>query len=171
MAKRSVVICATLLFLSLSAHAQWRPVAQNGLRQSPALELNNLDDKKINIADYKGHVVLVNFWATWCEPCKDEFGELIYMQEKYRSKGLVVMAVNLAESKRKVSAFLKNNLLDEKGIEILFDNNSIYYKSWKARWLPMTYLVGKDGQVKLFWVGEVSADNPLFIKAIESALK
>lgn len=168
---RSVALLAALLFLSLHAHAQWRPIAQSGLKQTPALELNNLFDKKVNINDYKGHVVLVNFWATWCEPCKDEFGELIHLQEKYKADGLTVVTVNLAESKQKVANFFKNNLLDEKAVEVLLDNNSIYYKSWRARWVPITYLVNKKGQIEYFWVGEISADNPIFMKKLQESLK
>lgn len=168
---RSVALLVALLFLSLNAQAQWRPIAQSGLKQTPALELNNLFDKKIDINDYKGRVILVNFWATWCEPCKDEFGELIHLQEKYKSKGLTVITVNLAESKQKVSNFFKNNLLDEKAVEVLLDNNSIYYKSWRARWVPITYLVNRKGQAEFFWVGEISADNPIFMKKLQEFLK
>jgi cytochrome c biogenesis protein CcmG/thiol:disulfide interchange protein DsbE len=168
---RSVAVLAALLFLSHGAQAQWRPVSQSGLKETPPLNLNNIFDKQISIADYKGRVVLVNFWATWCEPCKDEFGELIHLQEKYKSKGLTVLAVNLAESKPKVINFFKNNLLDDKGVEVLLDNNSIYYKTWKARWIPITYLVNKKGQAEFFWVGEISADNPLFMKRLEELLR
>jgi thiol-disulfide isomerase/thioredoxin len=168
---RSVAILAALLFLPLHVHAQWRPITQSGLKQTPDLELNNLFDKKVNINDYKGRVVLVNFWATWCEPCKDEFGELIHLQEKYQTKGLTVMTVNLAESKQKVANFFKNNLLDDKAVEVLLDNNSIYYKSWRARWVPITYLVNRKGRAEYFWVGEISADDPIFMKKLQEALK
>lgn len=168
---RSVVLLAALLFLPLYAHAQWRPIAQSGLKQTPALELNNLFDQQVNINDYKGRVVLVNFWATWCEPCKDEFGELIHLQETYKANGLTVITVNLAESKPKVVSFFKNNLLDDKALEVLLDTNSIYYKSWRVRYLPISYLVNRKGQAEYFWVGEISADNPIFMKKLQEALK
>jgi hypothetical protein len=77
----------------------------------------------------------------------------------------------LAESKPKVQNFLKNNLINENGVEILLDNNSIYYKSWKARWIPVTYLVNKKGKAEAFWVGEIQADNPAFIKKLELLMK
>ena len=170
---KSIKIALWLGALLISTHsmAQWRPLSDSGLKDTPRLELNNLQNKTVYLENYKDHVVLVNFCATWCEPCREEFGELIHLQEKYGPKGLKVIAVNLAESKPKVQNFLKNNLINENGVEILLDNNSIYYKSWKARWIPVTYLINKQGKVEAFWVGEIQADNPVFIKKLELLMK
>jgi len=144
-----------LLCLSMNVQAQWRPAAQVGLTQSPPLVLNNLSGKAIDIVSYRGKVVVVNFWASWCEPCREEFEELIQLQENYRSKGLVVLAVNLAEMKPRIAQFLKGNGLPENGIEILMDRNSITYKSWKARGIPTTFLIGKTGKIEGVWFGAI----------------
>ncbi|WP_114689521.1 TlpA disulfide reductase family protein [Polynucleobacter necessarius] len=89
-----------LALSSYSAKAEWRPVAQLGLSQiAPPLQLNNLSGKPVDLANLKGKVVVVNFWTRWCEPCREEFEELTQLQESYKSKGLVVLAVNLAEMK------------------------------------------------------------------------
>jgi thiol-disulfide isomerase/thioredoxin len=130
------------------AHAEWAPLSQLGLKQSLTLELNNLEGKTINLQQYKGKVVFVNFWASWCEPCKEEFGELVYLQEKYQSEGLVVLAVNLAESRPRIKTFLQANLLSENALPIVLDNSSLTYRAWKVRGIPTTYLVDREGVVK-----------------------
>jgi thiol-disulfide isomerase/thioredoxin len=167
--RAALVVIATLM--PFYAMAQWRPLSESGLKQTPKLELGNLAGNTISLDQFKGQVVLVNFWATWCEPCRDEFGELIHLQEKYSSKGLKVLAVNLAESKPKVHSFLKNNLIEPHSIEILLDQNSIFYKSWKARWIPVTYLVNKSGVAEAFWVGDIRADDSKFLKKLELSLR
>jgi len=144
-----------LVSLSLNVYAQWRPASQVGLTQAPPLVLNNLSGKSVDIANYKGKVLIVNFWASWCEPCREEFVELIELQEKYGSKGLVVLAVNLAEMKPRINQFLKGNGIAENAIEILMDRNSIIYKSWKARGIPTTYLIGRTGKIEGVWIGAI----------------
>ncbi|WP_114638355.1 TlpA family protein disulfide reductase [Polynucleobacter necessarius] len=138
-----------------SAFAQWRPATQVGLTQAPTLQLQNLSGKTVNITDFKGKVIVVNFWASWCEPCREEFEELTQLQENYRSKGLIVLAVNLAEMKPRIIQFLRGNGLPENGIEILLDRNSITYKTWHARGIPTTFLVGKTGKIEGVWIGAI----------------
>ncbi|WP_114662628.1 TlpA disulfide reductase family protein [Polynucleobacter necessarius] len=137
-----------LTVFAVNANVQWRPASQVGLTQAPPLVLNNLSGKPIDISNFKNKVVVVNFWASWCEPCRKEFGELIELQEKYGSKGLVVLAVNLAEMKPRILQFLRGNGIPENSIEILMDRNSTIYKSWKARGIPTTFLIGKTGKVE-----------------------
>lgn len=165
------LICFVAIWLNCSlAMADWAPVSKLGIRPTISFELKNLDGKSIQLGQYKGKVVLVNFWATWCEPCKEEFSELLYLQEKYRPQGLVLLAVNLAESKPRIQTFLKSNLIASNALEITLDNNSLTYKAWKVKGIPTTYLVDKKGLVDCYWMGPVNAGDPKFIGAIEKEL-
>ena len=115
---------------------------------------------------------MVNFWASWCEPCREEFGELIYLQEKYGPKGFKVLAINLAEMKPRINQFLKGNNISDSSIEILLDRNSVSYKNWRARGLPTSFLVGKTGKVEAVWVGSIdNADSDEVKGKIESLLR
>ena len=161
-----------LASLSLSVYAQWRSASQVGLMQAPPLVLNNLSGKSIDIANYKGKVLVVNFWASWCEPCREEFAELIELQEKYGPKGLVVLAVNLAEMKPRITQFLKGNAIADNAIEILMDRNGTIYKSWKARGIPTTFLIGRTGKVEGVWIGAIeNADSDEVTGKIQSLLR
>ena len=137
------------------AYAQWQPVSKVGLSQTPPLLLNNLAGTPIDINAFKGKVVIVNFWASWCEPCREEFTELTYLQERYGPKGLEVLAVNLAEMKPRITQFLKGIGIPENSIEILQDRNSIIYKTWKARGIPTTFLLNKQGKIDREVTGKI----------------
>ena len=168
------LVLAFIFNLSISADAiaQWRPASEVGLTQAPPLQLNSLAGKAVDIKAFKGKVLVVNFWASWCEPCREEFFELIQLQENYQSKGLVVLAVNLAEMKPRITQFLKGNGLPENGIEILQDRNSLIYKSWKARGLPTTFLVGKTGKIEGVWIGAIeNVDSNEFKGKVEALLR
>jgi thiol-disulfide isomerase/thioredoxin len=162
-----------LTFCSFSAKAEWRPPAQLGLSQNaPPLQLNSLSGKPVDLAALKGKVVVVNFWASWCEPCREEFEELTQLQESYGPKGLVVLAVNLAEMKPRVLQFLKGNGFSENTVQILLDRNSTVYKTWRARGLPTTFLVSKSGKIEGVWIGAIENVDSTEVKGkIESLLR
>ena len=162
-----------LTLYSFSAKAEWRTPAQLGLPQiAPPLQLNNLAGKPVDLVSFKGKVVVVNFWASWCEPCREEFEELAQLQENYGSRGLVVMAVNLAEMKPRIMQFLKGNGFSENSVQILLDRNSTIYKTWKARGLPTTFLVSKTGKIEGVWIGAIENVDSTEVKGkIESLLR
>ncbi len=154
----------SLFFIGISlglncAYAQWQPSSKLGLSQAPPLLLNNLAGTTVDIKSFKGKVVLVNFWASWCEPCREEFAELTYLQEKYGPEGLQVLAVNLAEMKPRITQFLKGNGIPENTLEILQDRNSIIYKTWKARGIPTSFLLSKQGNIEGVWIGAIDNAN------------
>lgn len=163
------VLCAQILIPG-TAQAQWREIRDSGLRQTPGIELPSIRQATIDLKKYQGKVVLLNFWASWCEPCRDEFDELIHLQQIYGSKGFQVIAINLAESKQKVEAFLKNNQLNADSIEVLLDTNSQAKSLWRVRAIPTTYLIDRNGQARQYWVGELDTESDGFKEALESAL-
>ena len=153
-----IALALAFVFLTCvtsSVNAQWQPASKVGLTQAPPTQLNNLSGKLIDLSEFTGKVLVINFWASWCEPCRAEFEELIQLQENYAGKGLKVFAVNLAEMKPRISQFLRGNGLPENGIEILLDRNSTTYKAWKARGIPTTYLVGNNGKIEGVWIGAI----------------
>jgi thiol-disulfide isomerase/thioredoxin len=170
-----IALALAFVFLTCvtsSVNAQWQPASKVGLTQAPPTQLNNLSGKLIDLSEFKGKVLVINFWASWCEPCRTEFEELIQLKENYAGKGLKVFAVNLAEMKPRITQFLKGNGLPENGIEILLDRNSTTYKAWKARGIPTTYLVGKNGKIEAVWIGAIeNVDNEEVKGKIEALLR
>ena len=119
---------------------------------APELVLQALDGPAHRLADYRGRVVLVNFWATWCEPCRDEMPSMQRLKEKLAGRPFAVLAVNLDEPESRIRTFLSRMKVD---FTVLLDPGRAAAKSWNARILPASYLVGPDGRIRYSVVGEL----------------
>lgn len=106
--------------------------------------LDNLGGKTVSLSSYKGEVVLLNFWATWCGPCRSEMGSLETLYNKFKAQGFVVLAVNLQESPSSVEGFAKQHGLT---FPILLDRSGQVGLTYGARALPTTYLINQKGEV------------------------
>jgi thiol-disulfide isomerase/thioredoxin len=134
---RSIVL--GVLFITLPV------IATGQSRKAPALALKDLRGRKLRLSDYKGKVVLLNFWATWCPPCRAEMPDLIRMQREYRSKGLQVIGVTYPPQEvREVRQFVRKLgvnypvALGTKETKTLFD---------KSETLPVTIVINRQGNI------------------------
>jgi peroxiredoxin len=119
---------------------------------APALELRALDGPGHRLADYRGKVVLVNFWATWCEPCREEMPSMQRLKEKLAGRPFVVLAVNLDEPEARIRKFLSQVPVD---FTILLDPGRKAARAWDARILPASFVIGSDGAIRYSLVGEL----------------
>ena len=119
---------------------------------APALELRALDGPGHRLADYRGKVVLVNFWATWCEPCREEMPSMQRLKEKLADRPFAVLAVNLDEPESRIRRFLSQVPVD---FTILLDPGRKAARSWDARILPASFVIGPDGAIRYSLVGEL----------------
>ena len=118
---------------------------------TPALTLRDLQDKPVDLAGMKGRVVLINFWATWCEPCRDEMPALERLRGKLKGRPFELVTVNFGESSANVSRFLaKLNV----SVPVLLDPVKDAAEAWKVRGLPMTFLVDASGTTRYWSFGE-----------------
>ena len=140
-----------------------------------SVSLPGLDGMDTSLAQYKGKVVLVNFWATWCQPCKIEIPWLIEFNQRYASKGLVILGVAMDDSgKKAVEPFVKNQVFQVNGhpgtmdYKIVLGSDDIADKFGGILGLPTSFLYGRDGRKVKTIVG--LADYPDVVKAIEGQL-
>ena len=120
--------------------------------ETPALALEDLDGRPHRLDAYRGKVVLINFWATWCEPCREEMPSIDRLSSILQGKPFVVLAVNLGEPPSRIRSYLERTPV---GFTVLLDRDMAAAKAWKARILPATYIVGPDGKVRYSYVGEL----------------
>ena len=111
-----------------------------------------LEGRPHALADYGGHAVLVNFWATWCEPCRDEMASMHKLQQRLAGRPFVVLLVNYGESRGRVVDFVKRESI---GFPVLLDPNQNAPRAWRVRVLPSSFLVAPDGRVRYSVIGEI----------------
>ena len=142
---------------------------------APEFKVKDLNDKDVSLTDYKGKVVLVNFWATWCDPCRVEIPWLIEMQDKYGPKGFTVLGIAMdEEGKPVVAPFVAKERYEVKGEKvpmnypIVIGNDGVAEKFGGLLGYPTSVLISKDGKQIKKITGLVSYDE--ITKEIEGAL-
>src|SRR5437588_2423453 len=142
---------------------------------APEVTFKDLDGKDVPLNQYKGKVVLVNFWATWCEPCQVEIPWLIDMQQKYASKGFTVLGVDVDdESNKTVSAYADKERFNVNGqnlpmnYPVLRGDDAVADKFGGLLGYPTTFVISRDGKIVKKVQGLIDLEE--ISKAIESLL-
>jgi thiol-disulfide isomerase/thioredoxin len=125
------------------------------------------NDKKLNIDEFNGNLVLLNFWATWCEPCKEEMPSLDRLQINENLSNLKIFAINISqESKKKVDNFFKD--LNIKNFEPYFDSPTTLAKKFSLRGVPTSILIDKNGNEFARIIGSIDFDDKKFINWLKT---
>ncbi|MFQ5682906.1 MAG: peroxiredoxin family protein [Candidatus Binatia bacterium] len=111
---------------------------------APDFSLKDPAGNQVSLQGLKGKVIFLNFWATWCPPCRLEMPTMQRLYEKYGKEGLVILAVNFREGPDEVKAFRKEHQLN---FTTLIDREAKVFGLYKAWSLPTTYLIGKNGEM------------------------
>jgi len=165
--RRRQFLLSTIL-LAASARVSAQPLKPWGGVVTPPLELADLDGKTHRLADYRGKTVLVNFWATWCTPCREEMPSIERLRVALAGKPFVVLAVNVGESADAARAFAATMPL---GFPLLLDRDTRASRAWGARVLPATYLVGPDGVARFSYFGELDWAKPDVRAVVEKLMR
>lgn len=121
------------------------PSAPPGAPEAAApLSGRTLEGKTVSLSDLKGKVVLVDFWATWCDPCKAEIPELVELQKALGPKGFVILGVSMDEETSEVGPFAKAAGIN---YPVILNGGEVAPKGWVVPGLPTAYLIGRDGAV------------------------
>lgn len=135
---------------------------------TPSLELPQVDGPIWRLAQAAGHGVLLNFWASWCEPCRAELPSLQRLAQRFEPAGLRVLAVNYKEHERTVLRFLEAQPLE---LPVLRDADGEAAKAWGVRIFPTTVAVGRDGRAVFSVRGEVDWESPRAMAWIRPLLR
>jgi cytochrome c biogenesis protein CcmG/thiol:disulfide interchange protein DsbE len=164
----------TRVSTNAAAHKDYSPDKSIGM-PAPAVHFKDLDGKDTSLSDFNGKVVLVNFWATWCDPCRVEIPWLIEMQQKYGNKGFTVLGVAMdEEGKSAVAPFVAKEQFEVSGRKsvmsypIVLGNDDIAEKFGGLLGYPTSILISRDGKQVKRITGLISYEE--ISRAIESQL-
>jgi len=129
--------------------------------------LPDLQDREHSLSDYKGRVVLVNFWASWCPPCIYEMPGLARLQQRHAEQPFVVLTLNVGERKYRVRKFV--NLVDFT-LPVLLDTSKQVSKAWGVETLPTSFLVDPEGRIRYRALGSPDWDDAHVDATIDALL-
>ncbi len=155
-----------LLLLSVSLYANGAHLKPySGSITDPAISLKDLNGNTHTLEQYKGKVVLVQFWATYCPPCVKEMPSMNKMQDKLAESGVPfkILAIDMAETKAEVDAFVKKIKPE---FTILIDETGSSIQSWNVFAAPSNFIIGKQGQIQYTLFGGVEWDSQEIIDKI-----
>jgi thiol-disulfide isomerase/thioredoxin len=111
----------------------------------PAIDMPDQAGKKVDLNELKGKVVLVDFWASWCGPCKQEMPVLEELHKKYAKQGLVIIGVNIDNNAKKMNNFLRGT---PASFRIVHDRKLAVAAKYEPETMPSSYFIGRDGKIR-----------------------
>jgi thiol-disulfide isomerase/thioredoxin len=154
------IISATVLCLLLTtSFVQARELAPYQGGATPPLVLKDLAGKTHKLEDYRGRVVLINFWASWCPPCRAEMPSMQRLKEKMAGKPFTILAVDMGEEADVVTAYIQTLKTD---FAILLDSDGKTLKSWKVFAFPTSFVLDAEGNIRYSLFGATEWDEALY---------
>ena len=144
--------CATTAAVVKKENSRKKPVpAKNSWGDAPDFTLQSVEGKNVTLSSFKGKVIILNFWATWCPPCRMELPDFVELFSAYKDKGLIIIGVSLDEGgAATVKKFMKKQPLN---YPILIGNQAVTTSYGGLRGIPTTFILDKDGNIKNKIVG------------------
>jgi peroxiredoxin len=156
-----LLLVALALPASAQALKQWKGGA------TPALQLQDVDGKLHRLADYRGKVVLLNFWATWCAPCREEMPAMERLYLKHRERGFVLLAVSVDSDVALVKPFLQKHKLT---FPVALDAKMDLANAYGVRALPASFVIDRNGYLAALALGPRAWDNRAANTLVEGLL-
>lgn len=161
-----LLVCAFALLRGMDESAQAATMLAEG-SMAPGFELPGVDGA-VRLESYRGKLVYLDFWASWCTPCKRSFPWMAALQQKYGAQGLQVVAINLDARREDANAFLNSV---PAGFTVAFDGTGTTARQYGIKGMPSSALIGRDGRVLWLHSGFKEADQAALEAQVQVGLK
>jgi thiol-disulfide isomerase/thioredoxin len=139
-----------------------------GTSPAPVLRLDSVKGQPISLDDYRGRVVLINFWATWCPPCVEEIPSLGRLQQKFPTEEFSIVSVDVGDQKKQVEQFLKKVPAE---YPVMLDSEGRTVHDWNLRAFPTTFVIDRQGIIRLAYFGGLQWDAPEVVKQLRELVE
>jgi len=168
-----LILCAAFLLTGCGEKESSQPVVQDSTgtakgQTAPDFTLTDMQGKHVSLSDLKGKVVILNFWATWCPPCKEEMPSMERLYRQFKDQGLVIVAVNVEKDGRgAVQSFLQRSPYT---FPILLDSDAEVQNLYKVFRFPETFILDRNGMVVEKVVGAIDWTSSQAVQLINFLL-
>ena len=154
-----------LLLLSLPLHAGQGLSAIPGEVMAPDFELIDTEGQTHRLSDYRGKAVIINFWTTWCPPCREEIPSMNRAWNSLKQDDVIMLGINMGEDEDTIFIFTADYPAD---LPLLLDRDGEVIAEWPVKGLPTTYVVAPDGRIAYRAIGGREWDAPELVDAIRT---
>jgi len=167
----AIVLAITVFYYKIGRHSlassrSSSRVTAGSHKAAPAFLLQDLEGKPLNLESYRGKVVVLDFWATWCAPCRTEIPHFVKLQEQYGEQGLQVVGISMDDTAKPVREFYREFKMN---YPVAVGNEQVAEAYGGVLGLPVTFLIGRDGRIAAKYVGEVQRST--LEQGVESLLQ
>ncbi len=137
-------------------------------KPAPQFDLPSREGKEVNLAQYKGQVVMLNFWASWCGPCRQEMPLLESIYKKYNKLGFVLLGVNVEPDSNAAINWLKQTPVS---FPVLYDKDSKVSSLYDVEGMPSTVMIDRKGNVRMIHKGYKPGDENDYLNSVQALIK
>lgn len=140
-------------------------------RRAPQVELPDLEGRVHRLSDSAGTLIFLNFWASWCEPCREEMPAMVNLSRALQRRPFTMVAVSLDEDPEALTRFLIQEGIDPRSMIILHDPEGVSARRYGTELLPETWLIGPTGRVLARFQGALPWDDPSVVRFMERLMR
>lgn len=153
MKKITYLLLPVILTFVVCAQAEKSETTSGEYPQAPGFMLEDIYGKNIALSDYKGKVIFLNFWATWCGPCRKEIPDFIEAYREYQDMGMVIIGIAVSDTEPRVLSFVENNKIN---YPVIMGTSKIINDYKPGNYIPATFIIDTKGQIRQKKIGPVN---------------